>query len=536
LLEGRLLLSAGDLDSSFGTGGYVLANSPAVSVKKPTAPSDGAEAVAIQVDGKILAAGWSANRGTMEVVRLNPDGRLDDGSSSDTNPADSFGSGGRVLSQDQGRANAMAVDSAGRIVLVGSFKVVVTVSRNQTQTRDGVGLLRLLADGKPDPTFGQAGKVATLVGSSWAVGNAVAIQSDGKIVVVGEVTSSSDPLSHRDGLLLRYNADGSLDDGSPNDSTHGDRFGTGGVVVTSWAPGLTVGEGIFDVAIQDAGARADGKIVVSGSITPEAGSNRLRRYLARYNADGSLDDGSSNDLTPSDRFGPDGHVVLPVSPTGPGSARQPIVIQPNDGAIVWAGTDYNGIDNDLTMVRYTASGEPDPTFGSGTGLVTVPRVGTQFPWGVTMQPDGRLVVVGASTSDSFVARFEPNGSLDSTSFRDGGFAVYSFTSGVPADRLLDVAVQADGRIVAVGQASPNGDGNSAFLIARFMGGSGSSPAAASPSVPSSPTAISPLDQAIFSPLATSTDLDLTQLATEWLRSSPKRSRPALRSSLGLGTP
>ena len=85
-LEGRLLLTAGTW-TTFGAGtGFVLTKSLTASGKKNSSSQDSAQAVAIQGDGKILAAGWSSVAGTypMEVVRLNPDGSLDDGSSADT--------------------------------------------------------------------------------------------------------------------------------------------------------------------------------------------------------------------------------------------------------------------------------------------------------------------------------------------------------------------------------------------------------------------------------------------------------------------
>jgi uncharacterized delta-60 repeat protein len=103
--------------------------------------------------------------------------------------------------------------------------------------------------------------------------------------------------------------------------------------------------------------------------------------------------------------------------------------------------------------------------------VTVPRVGYQNPTTVTIQPDGKLVVVGRSETDSLVARFESDGRLD-TGFGSGGVVVYSFSSGNDDD-LRDVAVQADGKIVAVGITTPPGlTSGATFLIARFEGKSG----------------------------------------------------------------
>jgi uncharacterized delta-60 repeat protein len=518
MLEGRLLLTAGDLDLTFGNGnGYVLTKSAS---DKKNSSSDTAEAVAIQGDGKILAAGSSGTTtGKMEVVRLNTDGSLDDGSPKDITQGDTFGSGGRFLSADQGLAQDVAVDSMGRIVLVGTL----------TQTSSRIGLIRLLPNGTPDPAFGQNGEVVTLVNGN-DNGEAVAIQSNGKIVVGAYTYTGASNSGY--GLLLRYNTDGSLDDGSVNDSTPGDSFGQGGMVKASWAPSLN--DGIFDLAIQ-----SDDKIVVSGSISPQAGSNSYGRYLARYDTAGNVDVG----------FGTQGQVKLPVSPTKPALTKQPIVIQP-DGAIVWAGSDFNGTDEDVAVARVTTAGVLDTTFGavSGaarTGYIVIPHDGDQVAWGVTIQPDGKLVVAGRSdtkpakpggssayVTDSLIARLRPDGTLD-TSFQSGGFEFHSFAS-TSAEGLYDVAVQAGGNIVAAGFAVPDGASGFAFLIARFKGDSASSPAGPSLSAQGSRTTTTFIDAPLVAPLDPSIDLDLTQLAIEWLRSTPKRSRPALRAPSRLG--
>src|SRR3954452_20367635 len=109
-LEGRLLLTAGDLDLSFDNDGYVLTNSEGSIV------GDVAYAVAIQPDGKVLAAGSRWSGGVFEVVR-----RLQDGS-----PDPEFGSGGRAMPLSDGYAFDMAIQIApetglpdGRIVLAG---------------------------------------------------------------------------------------------------------------------------------------------------------------------------------------------------------------------------------------------------------------------------------------------------------------------------------------------------------------------------------------------------------------------------------
>jgi uncharacterized delta-60 repeat protein len=120
--------------------------------------------------------------------------------------------------------------------------------------------------GSLDPSFGSMGRVTTSFPAGAAWGNALAIQADGKIVVAGSVDGTF--------ALARFNPDGSLD-GS---------FGSSGLVTTSFAEGDAAGNAL---AIQ-----ANGLIVAAGS----AGG---KFALARYTIDGSLDGsfGSSGQLT-----------------------------------------------------------------------------------------------------------------------------------------------------------------------------------------------------------------------------------------------
>ncbi len=120
----------------------------------------------------------------------------------------------------------VTVQADGKIIVVG-------------HTRGKVPVLRYNPDGSLDGSFGTGG-VATDYGGNWASGHAVALQADGKIVVAGFTKGTM-----YDVLVLRYNPDGSLDDG----------FGTGGGA-------------IYDSEIWDIGRavalQSDGKIVVAG--------------------------------------------------------------------------------------------------------------------------------------------------------------------------------------------------------------------------------------------------------------------------------
>src|SRR5206468_1029567 len=125
------------------------------------------------------------------------------------------------------------------------------------------------ADGDLDPTFGTGGMVTTDLNHSTDIANAVAIQADGKLVVVGEAYKHND-FSDEDFVVTRYNPNGTLDT----------TFGRGGKVRTDF-PGLAAVPS--SVVIQP-----DGKIVVAGGAFPLF--TFLGNFeLVRYNPNGSLD-------------------------------------------------------------------------------------------------------------------------------------------------------------------------------------------------------------------------------------------------------
>ena len=152
----------GDLDTTFGTGGKVTT---------AIGSDDAASSVALQSDGKIVAAGYSfiASSYDFALVRYDADGT----------PDTSFGTGGEVTTEvgsGNDRAFSVAIDSDGKIVVAG-------YSRGSTD--DDFALVRYDADGTPDTTFDGDGKVTTEVGSGHDRAFSVAIESDGKIVAAG---------------------------------------------------------------------------------------------------------------------------------------------------------------------------------------------------------------------------------------------------------------------------------------------------------------------------------------------------------------
>src|SRR5438552_2020987 len=158
----------GNLDKTLGTGGKVTTNFGGV---------DQAFAVAIQGDGKIVVAGATCNSNSTDcnfaLARYNADDSLDT----------TFGTGGQVTTDFGGRddAIALAIDGDSKMVVAG---------RTRNSTDCNFALARYNTDGSLDTFFGTAGQVTTDFGGSDSA-FALAIQSDGQIVVAGDTCNST---------------------------------------------------------------------------------------------------------------------------------------------------------------------------------------------------------------------------------------------------------------------------------------------------------------------------------------------------------
>ena len=327
-----------------------------------------------------------------------------------------FGAGG-LVTHNLGRSiddggNAVAIQGDGRIVAVG-------------YTWNGLdpdfAVARFTPDGQPDPTFGSGGVVSTAFGVDIQdEAHAVAVQSDGRIVVAGAV--------YGDFGLARYNADGSLDP----------TFGDGGRVTTSFGTSPQSFDSARDVAIQ-----SDGRIVVVG----EAHNGSFPVFaLARYNADGSLDE----------TFGTGGLVRTPFDPESSSATSIGLLA---DGRIIAVGYASTGSSQHFALARYDADGNLDASFGTG-GRVTTAFGDDPFTYdqaqAVAVLPGGKVVAVGSTNpggsndSDFAMARYDEDGSLDET-FGMGGRVTTAF--GPEYDVAWDVTAQADGHIIVGGTSS-----------------------------------------------------------------------------------
>ena len=213
-----------------------------------------------------------------------------------------------------------------------------------------IGLIAM--DGSLDPSFGVG---AGFVDSSDGMyGFAAAIQTDGKIVVMGTNSAGFT-------ITVRYNRNGTLDT----------TFGANGVVTD------TTGILASSIIVQP-----DGKIVIAGV---DASFENFQ--LIRYNPNGS------NDTT----FGSDGVVI---GPNGNGS----VLALQTDSKIILIGTNNNtGL---FEVVRYNTDGSVDSIFESGPD---------EFAEGVVIQNDGKIVVAGnSSTFNLTLVRYNTDGTLDNS--------------------------------------------------------------------------------------------------------------------------
>jgi len=262
-------------------------------------------------------------------------------------------------------------------------------------------------------------------GLNWKA-NGIAVQPDGKYVLVGEKDS--------DFAVARLNADGTLD------TTFG---GGDGEVVTEVSAG---GAEARSVAID-----ASQNIVVAGSAHDNVSS--YDTAVVRYDSSGSLDT----------TFGSDGVTISQISP---GVDYAYDVKLQSDGKILLAGESEIATDLNFSLLRYTNAGALDTTFGSN-GISTVFFGGNSYGRSVVVDSQGRILVGGhafiSGDEDFAIARFDSSGTLDAT-FGSSGTVVTDLGS---YDRAIAVGVQSDGKIVLMGDTYNGNSNGYDFAAVRY---------------------------------------------------------------------
>lgn len=467
-------LDSGLLDEEFGGGsGFVRT--------RITAAEDRCQSVLLQPDGKIVAAGWTtAGNRNFAAVRYLDDGTLDN----------SFGTSG-IARTPVGLGDDLAYvlhrQSDGKLLLGGTA----------SNTNEQFAAIRYTAAGILDTSFGSAGKALFTLPDREGSGTAMALQTDGKVLLGG--TASSGSIS--DLALLRLSATGALDNSFNGNgrvitdlaqlpplstarvvelqsdgrilvaggSLEGDSFkmivmrflangqadssfGTQGRVILPFG---TEGDLAYCMAVQ-----SNGRILIGGYSTQDGTTHFA---LARLLANGALD----ND------FGTGGIVTTPI---GSFESEMFAIALPSDGKIVAVGYAWNALaspNRDFAIVRYLANGTLDTSFGSlGTGMViqaTATGASEDFATGVAIQSDGRVLVGGTrylttGASSFALMRFTTSGTLDSTFGTGGRVTTSSASNGLQAQTLL---LQADGKPILAGLDTIAA--NREFVCARYNG-------------------------------------------------------------------
>lgn len=386
--------------------------------------TDGAQALAIQPDGKILLAGYAETADDPffwdgAIRRLNSNGSDDD----------SFGDSGQVITDFSGHStflHSMALGAGGTIVVAGSNGL-------GNDGGDSIEIARYLSNGAPDTSFAGSGKLLT---KQFSNAFAVVVQPDHKVVVAGTNFPGDGPTQF---TVLRYN-----EDGSPDTS-----FGGTGRVFTAFT-GTT---GVNSLALQ-----SDGMLIAAGGA-----------QAARYRSDGSLDAGGTVDLI--------------FDPAHRGSEVTALAVAPN-GKLVAAGKVFH-TDYDMALARFAADYGDGLDLGFGNGPLLATKTGrtlyglageSEEIRALVVQSNGGIVVGGqllpknGQNEDLMMGRFDSTGAPVVLGFPHvalcNGVGLNSVDFGFSDDAASAIAVTDDGKIYAAGTVrGPTGND---FGLVRFL--------------------------------------------------------------------
>ncbi|MFP5436550.1 MAG: T9SS type A sorting domain-containing protein [Bacteroidia bacterium] len=459
----------GSKDAAFGADGRVVTIFGNGGYDMP-------EAIALQPDGKILAAGFSSN--TFAVARYTVNGTLDTTFDGDGKLTTSFGTG------SNGSAKFVTVRADGKILVAGyigfnttnvlNFAVAqynINGSLDTTFDGDGkashpfdenddsfsINTILTQPDGKllvttsglydstyftvrryngnatPDTTFGTNGKVTTTIQEGYNQAKGLALEPGGNIIVAG--LSHTLPVTRDDFTTVRYQGNGTLDP----------TFGNGGILTQS-----------FDSTNDESTIlllQPDNKLLAIGTKRNRTPNNYSYKdiVLSRYTTDGG----------PDTAFGTGGKVVSAYG-YNVNTVKNAVLLP--DGKIMLMNSYYNNyVDNTnhYELIRYTADGVLDSTFGTNGKVVVDAESNQMFSL-----PDGKIILVSMAydtqnNATIVVRRYNSNGTPD-TGFGINGMAS---TPGTPFG-LPCAALQADGKIVA-GYNGMAENGAIGFTVKRF---------------------------------------------------------------------
>lgn len=300
----------------------------------------------------------------------------------------------------------LAIDNAGKYLIGGLSKTNTNI--------ESLAINRYNINGSLDATFDGDGKYIYNLPSSADRANAVALQTDGKIIAAGYTFkfSAAGGFPQRDFAVVRYDINGMLDPG----------FGTGGIVKTDI--GSSTSDEASAILIQP-----DGKIIV-------AGNGGVGYAVARYNTNG----------TPDNTFDGDGKISFSA-----GSLSD--IALTSTGQIIVSYRGSSGGNDNVGVIRFNTNGSFDNSFGSG-GLGLYTSNDTDESFDMVLRSDGKIVLSGIFNGQGGVLQFTANGIIDG-SFGSSGLVTFTIAGYTP--NFTEVTTDANGNILVGGNVyTPSG--------------------------------------------------------------------------------
>ncbi len=410
----KTFAQAGNLDSSFHFDGITGLT------YWDTYGDTRAQSIAIQMDGKIVVAGFHKT-GTyyaFALARYKTDGTLDS----------TFHSDGLVTTgfyASDSKAYSVAIQPDGKIVATGYCYHTV-------YGQNVFAVARYNTDGTLDATFNIDGMAFANFGSGDQNAYGVAVQADGKIVVAGTGTFNPTPVDNYI-CVARFTSTGSLD-----------LTFSGNGLFSALTSGAGYDSYAFDVEIQ-----LNQKILIAGSITSATGT---KIAILRLDATGNFDNS----------FDANGVVTAQINNISSGANR--MCLQPDQKILVVGGS-----NNKQMVMRFNTNGSIDSTFDAD-GYVLIDYGSTSNNgYDIALAPDGKIIPAGimnpgGGNYDFALSRLNTDGSFDLSFSGDGKMTLSLSTLD---DWCYGVAVQSDGKIVATGHSvSANLEGS--FKTVRII--------------------------------------------------------------------
>ena len=324
--------------------------------------------------------------------------------------------------------------------LIAACVVLADCSNNTTTTAGpptAFAVMRFTSAGALDPAFagGRGVATTTITPGLFDFALAAAVQPADNMILVG---GSSGLAGSAQIALVRYkDVDGSLDSG----------FGSGGIVKTP-APAGTNSAGASAIVVQP-----DHKILVA-ALTFTASTGNTGIALIRYQPDGTLDN----------TFNTPGIVIATI---GSGKVDDTCALVLQGTNIIVAGASTNG---SVVLYRYDTNGNLDTTFGSPTtpGSTVTSLPGALSP-AIALQSSGKIILVSGTNNDQAVLRYSASGILD-PSFGTAGIVTTDINNGVNFANAVAIMQDGSDKIVVAGHANVSGNTSDISLVRYTIDG------------------------------------------------------------------